>query len=702
MAQQSSTEVPSTKSLLEVLTKARLVDIGRLADVSVSLKSTKDEQIKLVYGANRVNFDELLGTLSRDELKAACRAHGIDDSGRARAALADRLRQARGVKKKPSVGVMAQPGSQLRDIPKPGDIVQVRHRQYMVQDVVSPPEPGHKTLVRLVCLDDDNQGRRLEVLWELELGASVRQPEQHGLGDINGIDLPRYFAAHLHALKWNSVSATNAKLFQAPFRAGIKLMDHQLTPLRKALDLPRANLFIADDVGLGKTIEAGLVLQELLLRQRVEYVLIVCPAAIALQWRDEMQRRFGLHFEIYNRAFVARRRQERGFGINPWGSHNRFIISYQTLRRPEYRDPLLSHLGAKIRKSLLILDEAHSIAPASASKYATDSHITSVIRELAPRFENRLFLSATPHNGHSNSFSSLLEILDRQRFTRGVPVTDSSQLDRVMVRRLKADLKKLGRGDFPLRKVIQIDLTHANGKWAAQNRCQGDEPDDPVDLGQGSDAELVLSQKLAEYKELMDPRKGRGHLVFVNLQKRLLSSVEAFYRTLQMHQRSVASGKAKTTLKLADTTTVAVDDDERGMSDDDVDELDGSQMANNSRLLESPEGQARRLLDEMLGMAEQNRSAPTAKVLALLKWIQDNQCPAVALGGAKTGADKHWTGQRVLVFTEYGDTKRFLWQILNAAVAGTDQADERIMHFHGGMSDEPVGVNRNGTLLLRV
>ena len=173
-----------------------------------------------------------------------------------------------------------------RYAPHTGDIVQVRHRQWLVEDVVPPPEEGHATRVRLVCLDDDNQGRALDVLWELELGAKVLHPETHGLGDITELDPPRSFAAYLHALKWNSVTATDAKLLQAPFRAGIRLMNHQLTPLRKALTLPRANIFIADDVGLGKTIEAGLIAPELLLRQRVEFILIVCPASVCLQWRD--------------------------------------------------------------------------------------------------------------------------------------------------------------------------------------------------------------------------------------------------------------------------------------------------------------------------------------------------------------------------------------------------------------------------------
>src|SRR3954453_5392468 len=105
----------------------------------------------------------------------------------------------------------------------------------------------------------------------------------------------------------------------------------------------------------------------------------------------------------------------------------------------------------------MILDEAHHAAPASGSRYAIDSQFTRAVRDLANRFEHRLFLSAPPHNGHSNSFSSLLEILDPQRFTRGVPVRPRD-LDPVMVRRLKADLRHFGE-QFPERVVERIALT---------------------------------------------------------------------------------------------------------------------------------------------------------------------------------------------------------------------------------------------------
>ncbi|MCD6497575.1 MAG: DISARM system SNF2-like helicase DrmD [Deltaproteobacteria bacterium] len=647
--------------------------------------------------SGRVRFSELLPFLGRDELKSVCRAHGLDESGRARPVLAKRIIEAHGedaAVPDPLFGI----DQIARYLPRPGDIVQVRHRQWLVEQVTAPPEPKHATAVKLVCLDDDNQGRPLDVLWEMELGARVIQPAAQGLGRVSGIDEPRHFAAYLHALKWNSVTATDAELFQAPFRAGIQLLSHQLTPLQKALRLPRANLFIADDTGLGKTIEAGLVLQELRLRQRVNFVVIVCPASVSLQWRDEMSKKFGLQFEIFNRAFVGRRRRERGFGVNPWSTHSRFIISHQTLRRPEYRDPLLQHIGERAPKSLLILDEAHVAAPASASKYAIDSRITRVIRDIAPRFENRLFLSATPHNGHSNSFSALLEILDRQRFTRGVPISGPAELEAVMVRRLKEDLRRLGVGNYPERTIIQVTVTNDAGSWrsvesvASDGDTTDDSADIPTDIGDGQPAELQLSELLADYTRLMAPTKGQGRLVFINLQKRLLSSIEAFARTLRLHARAVSEGRAKTQLRLAAQPAVRPDEeDEYGDDDEQLDESAGAEIAAASRLLAPPEERARRLLDQMLSLADQYRGAPDGKVLALLDWIRRHQCPGVQVGGADPEAepaDLQWTDRRVLIFTEYGDTKRSLLQVIGAALQGTDRADDRIMQFHGGMSDE--------------
>lgn len=89
--------------------------------------------------------------------------------------------------------------------------------------------------------------------------------------------------------------------FKPPSARAIRLDAYQLEPLKKALQLPRVNLFIADDVGLGKTIEAGLIATELLLRRRVREVVVVCPPSMLKQWQEELDSRFGLRFEILDR-----------------------------------------------------------------------------------------------------------------------------------------------------------------------------------------------------------------------------------------------------------------------------------------------------------------------------------------------------------------------------------------------------------------
>jgi hypothetical protein len=204
---------PSARSILEALSKARLLELGRAFGIAVPLNATKDLQIEALVAPGTLPFRELLASLSRDELKVACRSHDVDDTERARTALAVRLLQSRGTREtippKPIFTAHEIP----RYAPRPGDIVQVRHRQWLVEAVTPPTHYGHTTLVELVCLDDDNQGRALEVLWELELGAKVHRPEAHGLGDLRHVDPPRHFAADLHALKRNCVTATDAKLF---------------------------------------------------------------------------------------------------------------------------------------------------------------------------------------------------------------------------------------------------------------------------------------------------------------------------------------------------------------------------------------------------------------------------------------------------------------------------------------------------------
>ena len=555
--------------------------------------------------------------------------------------------------------------------PSQGQVVRVRTRTWLVESSEHLPIGRHGTLVRLACLDDDAQGQPLEVVWELELDAEILDREAWAAIGKRGFDNPRHFSAYIHTLRWNCVTATDPKIFQAPFRAGIRIDAYQLEPLRKALLLPRVNLFIADDVGLGKTIEAALIASELLLRRRVREIVVACPPSMLGQWKDELEARFGLTFEILDRAYIDRVRQERGYGVNPWTTFPRFLISHKLLIDETYTALLRDWLDNFRPGSLLILDEAHHAAPSSGAKYAIDSRITRAIRDLAPRFEHRLFLSATPHNGHSNSFSALLELLDPQRFTRGVRVLKSN-LNDVMVRRLKDDLRKLV-GGFPERKPVQVDIKNL-----------------PADA-----PELALSRLLDEYRQVRQLRlasatkrkQAEAALLVSHLQQRLLSSIEAFARTLAVHRRTMerlwavdASAAPQPAPSpqldlLADK--VDSDDDRSQLSEEEQEALLAQEVENATAATAGVATSAdiareKSLLSEMGRIAEQSRGLPDARIRHLTDWIRQRMCP-----GAK------WNNLRMLIFTEYDDTKRYLVEMLRSVIADTDLAEHRIEVYHG-------------------
>jgi len=559
-------------------------------------------------------------------------------------------------------------------LPAPGAFVRVRHRHWLVEETVAPPDPNESPLVSLSCVEDDAQGERLEVLWKAELDAAVVGDDLWERIGGDSFDNPHSFAAYLHTLRWSAVTATDPALLQAPFRAGIKLDAYQLEPLRKALQLPRVNLFIADDVGLGKTIEAGLIARELLLRRRIDTIVVAAPPGMLPQWRDEMETRFGLSFVILDRDYLARVRRERGYGVNAWRTHNRFLVSHRLLIDEAYTADMrawLSESGYIRPKTLLIFDEAHHAAPASGAKYAIDSDFTKAMRDLAGHFEHRLFLSATPHNGHSNSFSALLELLDPQRFLRGQKVLKSN-LDAVMVRRLKEDIRVI-QGGFPQRDVKEI----------------------PID-GLPSDApELVLATKLSELRDLREARlsaaarsaQTTATIVLSHLQQRLLSSIEAFAHTIRVHRQALERAEAKELpprqAPPAELFAPPSTDDERAIGDRENEDAARDAAVTDATLIAAAASRTigleaeLALVREMEQIAETHRDRPDRRIAWLIDWIEQEMCPGLRVGRGT------WNTTRLLIFTEWEDTRRYIERKLRAAIAHTAEADARIAIYTG-------------------
>jgi SNF2 family DNA or RNA helicase len=147
----------------------------------------------------------------------------------------------------------------------------------------------------------------------------ARAFERGSLPQPTSFDEPAVFDAFLDAVRWGAISSADRRTLQAPFRSGIELEDYQLDPLARCLRMPRASILLADDVGLGKTIEAGLVVHELMLRHRVRSVLVVCPSALQIQWRDQMQAKFGLEFRIIDSELMRDLRRSRGIHVKTPG-----------------------------------------------------------------------------------------------------------------------------------------------------------------------------------------------------------------------------------------------------------------------------------------------------------------------------------------------------------------------------------------------
>jgi superfamily II DNA or RNA helicase len=551
--------------------------------------------------------------------------------------------------------------------PEIGALVEVRARQWVVADVEADQlpvdvlelerDPQH--LVTLRAVDDDAEpDETLRVVWEIEPFA--RTIERGGLPVPDSLDEPARFDCFLDAVRWGASTNADIRRYMAPFRSGIEIDAYQLDPLVRALKMPRVALLIADDVGLGKTIEAGLVIQELLLRFRARRVLIVVPADLQVQWHDEMRDKFGLEFRIVDSALVKKLRRERGVHANPWTHFPRLITSIDYLKREGPRRRFRETLPAPgeplypRRYDLLIVDEAHNVAPSGRKNYATDSFRTETVRELVPHFEHRLFLTATPHNGFDESFTALLELLDDQRFSRLVD-PEPTVLRQVMVRRLKTELAEAESRHFAKRTLVPIEVDYPGDEKAAHQ----------------------LLDRYAEVRRAAAGTDSTGvfavEFVLKLLKKRLFSSPRAFARTLAQHRRTLAAKE-----RAANEATVRAQltrfEDETYETEDDYQEAeDAAQITAASTDVQVTEDAAN-LLDELERWAESASGRPDAKAECLLELI-----------GQTCRPDGDWNDERLIVFTEYRDTQNALFELLAARGLTTDGRTEML---HGGLDTD--------------
>ena len=537
--------------------------------------------------------------------------------------------------------------SPVPPIPEPGQVVEVRGSTWAVADIReqgltrSPADEavaGTHHVVSLQSLDEDRLGTELDVVWELEVGQTVA-PDQ-GLPEsitAEGFDDPNRLAAFVDAVRWGAVTSADENSFQAPFRSGATVEAYQLEPLRRALQAPRTNLLLADDVGLGKTIEAGLVIQELLLRHRARSVIIVCPPSLSLKWQDEMREKFGLDFIVVNSALMSDVRRTHGLNANPFRLFPRVIVSMawlptlraQRLLRDVYAQVDDVSSARRFAFDMLVVDEAHHVAPSSPSAvgggrgYAVDSQRTIATRDLAKVCEHRLFLSATPHNGHSESFTALLEMIDNRRFSRGATLDEKALAD-VTVRRLKTELRDK---QFLPRQIKTIPFTP-------------------------SDDEQRAFESLTTILEESARANGRGRsgdIVSMLLKKRFLSSPWAFATTMSLYDGAGGSGHLPD-LEFEDDYYTEVlgseqSDEEEGHSDQPEFSTLRQSKGSDPLVTASP-----RQISELVAWGQGYQHRPDSRLTALISFLD-----AICRPDGRA-----WSNERVVIFTEYATTLEWI------------------------------------------
>lgn len=208
------------------------------------------------------------------------------------------------------------------------------------------------------------------------------------------------------------------------------LLPHQILLTRDIVESRRRRFLVADEVGLGKTIETGLIMRELFARKEAERILIICPAGLTKNWQQELRDCFRLHFDILGIDFIDT-------NILSWEAHRRVIASIDTIKQPRRIERLLR----SPKWDITVFDEAHHLTRKRYGKkisYTQNFRLAEIIRGYT---RDLIFLSATPHQGDVYQFWSLIQLLDDQLFDSPETMTDHrGLLNRVMFRRTKREV----------------------------------------------------------------------------------------------------------------------------------------------------------------------------------------------------------------------------------------------------------------------
>ena len=437
----------------------------------------------------------------------------------------------------------------------------------------------------------------------------------------------------------------------------VRPLPHQLRAVYGImLEKQPLRFVLADDPGAGKTVMAGLLIKELLLRGDAANVMVVSPGVLADQWDEEMREKFGLEFEMLTREKVL----QEG---NPFARGGLWLARLDTLSRNS--EGILDK-ACEVDWDLIIFDEAHKL---SASVWGSEVKKTKryqMAEEIGKHARNLLLMTATPHSGKEDQFQLFMALLDSDRFegaaregTRKVDVSD------LMRRLVKEELYTFeGTRLFPERFAftVQYELTlEEKNLYAAVTDYVRDEMNS-VDLIDGDGR-----------------RRSAVGFALTTLQRRLASSPAAIHRSLERRRRRLESE-----VKEAQTRSAAISDDMDVPDWDDLEDLTDKERealeekavagATASRTPEELETEIA-VLDRLLVTSAAVKASPT-----YAKWnsLRDT------LDDADEMRDDTGARRKVIIFTEHKDTLDDLVMRLTQHLG----RDDAVVTIHGGTRRE--------------
>ncbi|WP_159873726.1 MULTISPECIES: DEAD/DEAH box helicase [unclassified Raoultella] len=372
----------------------------------------------------------------------------------------------------------------------PGMRVVIRDAEWRIRRADNSGDGGHL----LICdgISELVRGKEGLFLTGLEENIEILDPAKTKLVED---DSANYQASQLYIESQLRQRVPTDNLVHFGHNAAMDSMPFQLDPTLMALAQPRQRILIADAVGLGKTLEAGILVSELIRRGRGKRILVLAVKSMLTQFQKEFWSRFAIPLTRLDSAGLQKVRNRIPTNHNPFHYFDKTIISIDTLKQDiEYRHHLENAWW-----DIIVIDEAHNVA-----ERGTSSLRSKLAKLLAGRSDTLIMLSATPHDGKAESFASLMNMLDPTAIANPKEYEYADFADKnLVVRRFKKDVKDQMAGEFPEREIKALKRDATSAEEEVYRR--------------------LLESKFRDDDD-EDASANKGHLFKITLEKALFSS----------------------------------------------------------------------------------------------------------------------------------------------------------------------------------